>query len=193
MDPITIALLGSSFVGGLLNKNKQKQKTSGTSTTSPTFAPEFLGVRDRLLRSAGRAPTGFSLARNATNQTLQGITGAGADAELGLRAKLAASGIRGPAAGSAIGKLGSSIFGAQAGAISNEPLLAHDFDMEQMDRLLQVLGMGRGSTTTSTGTGTSESGGGIGGGFSDLGEMLGFLSAQGKLGFGKKTTFGGGV
>lgn len=190
-DPITLALLGSSFLGGILGKDKRKQTQTGTSTTTPTFDPAFMGVRDRLLRSSMRAPGGFSLARNITNQRLQGIGSAAGSAETGLRAKLAAMGQRGPAAGFALAGLGERAFGEKVGAINDEPLLAHGFDQEQLQQLLEVLGMGRGSATKTEGTATGESGGGIGQGFADVGEMLGWLAANGKLG--KKTMAGGGV
>lgn len=180
------ALGGASFLGGLFG-NRQKQTQSGTSTSTPTFGPEFAGLRDRLIASSMRGLSGFggyNLAHNITNQNLQGVNEASNAASTGLRAKLQAMGIRGQAAGVPLGALENARFGAQVGTLNQEPLLGRQFQQEDLAQALGVLGLGRGTSTTSTGTATGTMGGGLGGGLGDLGSILGYLSAQGLLGGG---------
>lgn len=183
---IPIAMLAASFISGLFKK-KQTQTTTGTNTTAPYFDPAFTGVRDKLLQQTMRGLSGgggAALASNVTNQRLGAINTAGESAQTGLAARLAAMGIRGGAAAAPTAHLASTQFGQQVGAINQEPLLAHQFDQEGFQNALQTLGFGRGTTSTGNSTTTGLSGGGVGGGFSDLGSMLGFLYGQGLIGQG---------
>jgi len=193
---VPIGLGVASFIGGLVgNKRKQTNQINQTSTSTPTWGPEFSGLKDRAIAQAMRQLNGmggFNAARNITNQRLNSTAMAGNAAQKGLSARLSAQGIRGMAAGIPQANLASGIFSEQVGAMNEEPILGRQFSMEDLQQAMGVLGMGRGTTTRTTGTstGTETSGGGIGGGLTDLGEMIGWLASQGMLNFGKK---GGGA
>lgn len=181
---IPIALAAASFISGLIKKKSSGTQTS-TSTSTPTFDPAFLGLRDKLLASSMRSLSGgggFSMARNITNQNLQGIGRAENAASQGLAAKLSAMGIRGGAAAHPLANLATGAFGAKVGAINNEPLLAHGFDQEALQNAFNVLGMGRGVTTSGSGTMTGVNGGGVGGGLDNVAGILGLLYANGAFG-----------
>lgn len=185
---IPIGLSALSFLGGLF---KHKQTQNQTSTTTPTFDPTMVPLKDRLVSATMRrlnGSGGYDAARNITNTNLQGVNQAAAGARAGLAARLAASGIHGGAAGAAMGGLENARFGQQVGVLNQEPLLGREFQNEDLHSAMGVLGLGRGSTTT--GTGTMTGGGGFGGGLEDMGSMLGFLYANGGLGGGKGKTGG---
>lgn len=181
---IPIALGAASFLGGMFGKNKQTQRQ--TSTTTPTFDPAFGGLRDKLIAQAMRlsGSGGFDAARNITNTNLQNLNDAAGAARMGLGARLAGQGIRGGAQAGALGAFENARFGAGINIQNQEPILARQFGLENMQAALGVLGLGRGQTTT--GTGTAESGGGFGAGLGDLGGMLGWLAANGMLNLGGK-------
>lgn len=177
---IPIALAAASFIGGML---KKKQTQTSTSSTTPTFDPAFVPLKDRLISATNRRLSGqggYDAARNITNTRLQGVNTAAEGARAGLQSRLAGMGIRGSAAGAAMGGLETARFGAQVGALNEEPILGRDFQNQDLAAAMGVLGMGRGAS--STGTGTLTSGGGIGGGLDSTGAMLGFLFANGMIG-----------
>lgn len=187
---VPIGLGVASFIGGLFgNKRQQTQQINQRSVSTPTFGPEFSGLKDRVISMAMKnlnGVGGYNAARNITNSRLNNIAMGGAAAQKGLAAKLSMQGIRGMASALPQANLASSVFGEQVGAMNDEAILGRQFSAEDLAQAMGVLGLGRGTSTTTTGTttGTGTEGGGIGGGISDLGEMIGWLSSLGAFGGG---------
>lgn len=182
MDPMTISLIlsGASFLGGL-GRDRTQQNTR--STTRNTFDPQSSRLRNRLVMDMNRRLTGrgaYDAAHAVTNDRLGNVAMAGRASQQGLAARLAASGIRGPAAGAAQGALSTGIFGEHVGVLNQEQPMAREFQHEDFNDAMDLVNQGRGSETTGTGTAQGP-GGGVGGGFADMGQMLGWLASQGLL------------
>lgn len=176
------ALSGASFLGGLFgNKGKQMQK--GTSTTTPTLAPEFRGIQDVLIKNiTDRLSRPSALpASYAAGQTSD-INHTYDLANQGLANRLSAAGLStSPIAGAGqrylAGQRGSEIVRMK----QQIPLINRQLQDQDLASALSLMNFGRGETTNSTG---EISGGGsrLGGGISSLASMLGFLYGSGAFG-----------
>lgn len=185
---IPVAMGAASIIGGILNRRRpQTQNTTfnQTSTTTPTFG-QFSPLIDPLvrlgqnrLRNKGGLPAGYE------QQGIQGINSAYDLVRQGLNNRLASSGQQIAGAPSPAAQLVNS--GLETGRASeigqfetNLPNVARDFENQDMQLIMQMLGIGKGQTTRSSGQGTGNYSGasvgeGIGQGVTDLGSILGFL------------------
>lgn len=174
MDPITIGLLGASFLGGL-GKNKQTQ------TTMPTADPAFSGLQGLLIQQAmSRLNQPSALPAGYETQGIGKINRTFDTIGQGIGNRAAALGVSGGAGEQYANNMANISRGGQiAGFQTQIPLQERAMRMEDLGFANQVLGSQRYGQTT-----TSNSGGGLSGGIGNLAGMLGYLYGAGKIGGG---------
>lgn len=182
---------GASLLGGLLSGRKkartQESTFQQTGTTTPFFGPEFEELKQEQLNQI--------LARLRQSTDLSGFKAEGLSninrqaqfSQQALENRLSSQGLLGsPVAGTAMANLELGRGGEQVRFLNQIPLLQREMQGQDLSQALALLGMGRGTTQTSSGTSTGVvPGSGAGGGFQDLGLIIGLLSATGAFG-GKK-------
>jgi hypothetical protein len=182
-----IGLPLAGMIGGALAGRSRTDRQ--TSTTTPSFDPAFLPLRDRLISDVmGRLRNPEQLSKLVENQRLQSTNQVFDTGMQGLMARLAERGLKGPIEGAGIANMETGRMGALAGVLGETPLINRQFQQEDFSNALRTMGMGVGSTTT----GTMTSGGNVAGGaFGGLGSMLGWMMGNGAFGGGASP--GGGV
>lgn len=169
-----VGAAGSYFGGKAANKAK--------SSTSPTYAPEFNPLKDRILQ--------MTMQRLATDPDLSGYQSSGIsninrvyrNAGTAQSNALTARGLStSPIAGTVDATRENARAGEVAGFENQIPLLARQQKMQDLSMAGDVLNFGRGSTTQ------GESGGGTAGGLTQLAKYMGYLTGSGAFGGGGAT------
>lgn len=178
---IPLAIGGLSFLGGMFNN--RERTTKNTSTTSSTLSPEASALNTQVLdiiKSRLSAPS--ALPAGYKESGISDINKVFDLVNQGQSANLTARGL----SDSPVAAIGTG--NARAGEISrfvtNLPSVERDFRNQDLSQAMQAFMM-QPRTTTTTGTHTMP-GNMLGGGFSDLATMLGFMMGQGGFG-GAKT------
>lgn len=163
---------GVSAIGGALSNRKKTQTSTTTPTLDPAFGPLQTMMIDRAtkrLQQPSALPAGYSASGVKTiNDTFD-------VGKQSLENVLTARGLgTSPVAGSAMAQHETGRIGEVAGFRRNLPMVEREFQNQDFEQVMRLLGQGRGlSSTAATG------GNMIGGGISDMATMLGFLYGQG--------------
>lgn len=189
---IPIAMGAASLISGIL-RNRSRSQTS-TSRTSPTFAPEFGGMRDMLLRRmTSRIGQRSQLAQSVGNQQIANTNQVFGNLRTNLANRMAVAGQTGGPQDQA-GQTGLDI--ARGGAITSQlnqlPLIEEQMDRDNIAQGMELLGMGRGSETNTTGTVGGSTAAGIGEGIGDFSTFLGQMYGSGMMGGGRGVNAGPG-
>lgn len=177
---IPALLTGAAGLGGFLGGRKRTQQQTGS--TMPTLDPKFQSLQDLALSASmerlksGGLPPGYGA---------QGISRINRTFNVGRQGTLNDLTARGLSGGPESRGIMATLDAGRLGQISNFqtslPLIEREQAGMDLDRIVQLLGLGRGTSTT--GSLTQDDGtGGFAGGFSDIGQMLGFLFASGAFG-----------
>lgn len=167
---------GIGAIGSALS-NKKSART-GTSTMTPTLAPEYKTLSD-LLRSRAED-------RLRSSVDLSGYTAGGVEninnAFGGIQQSIANNlTARGLASSPVAGAVGANVDIARGGNIAQFlntiPQLQRQYQLEDMQAALPILNLGRGTTTVGI-----EPGSATGSALSTIGGLLGYLHAQGVIG-----------
>lgn len=178
LAPVVIASIigaGGAVAGGALSSHSKQ-----TTATTPTIDPKYSGLQDLVLQSVQKRlaapstlPAGFEASGiKNINQTYDAIGQS-------LDNSLSARGLSGsPVAGAGDTKLQIARGGKIADFSSQLPMFERELQNNDLGLAGNILAGGRGSTTTGTGT----TGGGAAGGFTNLAQMLGYLTGKGVFG-----------
>lgn len=192
-------LPGLGFLGGLLgDKTRQNQSgtstTTGSSTSTPTLAPEYTSLRDLLLgqykgllsESTPGLPKGYE------NTGIENINNTYRNIAQSQTNRLINAGLTdSPVAGLAATNLEAARGGDIARFLNSIPLLEQDRTRQYQGQLFggiaDLLRLGTGTSSTTSGTTNTTgnisglTGGGLGGGLSGLGAILGQQYANGNI------------
>jgi len=172
---LPLALSGISFLGGALN-NRARQTTS---TTTQALSPEAQGLNTLLMDTIRQRLAGSADLSGYRTQETQNINRTFGNAQTALNADLTARGLSdSPVAGAAISRFQGARAGSIAQLVNSLPLLQRDMQQQDLGLGSHLMAL-QPRTTTTTGT---QPGNMLGGGFSDLGSMLGYLVGQGQFG-----------
>lgn len=178
-----LALSGLSFLGGALNNRSKTQKSTFNNTTSTSVSPQGNALNDQLMKMiTSRLTASSALPAGYEEGGIKDINHVFDVINQSKNANLTARGL----SDSPVAAIGTD--DARGGQIANFtsglPLVERGLRNEDMDFASRLFAL-QPRTTTQTGTGTNTTPGNmLGGGFSDLASMLGFLMGQGS--FGKK-------
>lgn len=170
---IPLIAAGVSAAGGYLaNKGTQ------TSSQAPAFDPASQGLRGQVASilsgrlADGSLPTGYE------TTGIQGINRAYDSADARSTADLTARGLASsPIASAVAGRSNVARAGEIGGLRTQLPLIARQLQNQDISSADAFANAGRGTT----GTGTTASGGGPAGAFTNLAQMLGYLTAKGSF------------
>lgn len=183
--PTIIGAVSAGVGGAIPNKSTQTQ----TSTSTPTYDPQSQGIRDLIAGIIGKRLSDNSLPSGYETTGIQGINQTHDAIASRLNADLTARGLgTSPVAGVVNTRATLARAGDIGGFRTRLPLIQRDLQTQDLGLAGEFANTGRG--TTSTGTGSTSSGGGAGGAFSNLAEMLGYLTGKGA--FGRKSPMQGG-
>jgi len=175
--PLVLPLLGfgASALSGLFGGRGKTQTT--TSTLDPTLGPLQSQVLQMITKrlSNGGLPPGYEASQIGDINHVYDLVGQRSTNDLTSRG-LGTS----PVAGVVDANNQQARGGSIADLVRSLPMVARNFQNQDLGLASTLLGQGRGTTTT-------QSGNMAGGAFDELGTMLGFLIATGKLGAGGGT------
>lgn len=186
---IPLALGGASFLGGMFGnrKKEQTQRSSYNNTTSTSLSPGGNALNDQLLQMiTSRLSAPSALPSGYQEAGIKDINSVFDVINQSKNANLTARGL----SDSPVAAIGTD--DARGGQIANFtaglPLVERGLRNEDMNFAQSLFAL-QPKTTTQTGTSTgavTQPGNMLGGGFSDLASMLGFLMGTGSFGQGKK-------
>lgn len=167
------ALLGASALGGIFGNRKKTQ------TTSTTLSPEAQSMNALIAPIIQQRLASSADLSGYRNQGITDINKTYGNAQTALDANLTARGLStSPAAVGANTNLQVGRAGSIAQLVNSLPLLQRQMQGDDLSMANQFSAL-QPRTTTTTGNGNM-----LGGGFSDVGSMLGYLIGSGKLGGG---------
>lgn len=174
---------GLGFLGGLFG-----HKSNQTQTTTPTMDPAFQGLQGQILGLIQNRLSNNSLPAGYEGQGIRGINSTFDAIKASQNNNLTARGLgTSPVAAAGQNAIDTARGSQVAQFEENLPLLQRELQTQDLGMAGNLLSLGRGATTT----GNATTGGGIGGGFTDLGSMLGYLYGRGA--FGARPTAGVGA
>jgi hypothetical protein len=182
---IPLALSAASFFGGMLGNRKKEQTSKFSNTTSTSLSPGGNVLNDQLLKMiTSRLSAPSALPSGYQEGGIKDINSVFDVINQSKNANLTARGL----SDSPVAAIGTD--DARGGQIANFtsglPLVERGLRNEDMNFAQSLFAM-QPRTTTQSGTGTqTQPGNMLGGGFSDLASMIGYLMGTGAFGQGKK-------
>lgn len=188
-------IIASGALGGIAGAfpDTGESRSSGgnrgtrTGRTTPTFDPEFSPLKNLLIKLAmGKLQGGASTdVSGITNNRISGINQLFKNLGIAQKSRLAAGGAynagnQNPVAVSADLGLEQARGGEIAKALAEEPLLARQFEQQDLGFAMDILGMGRGSESSESSDSLAwellktKKGGGFGGFMKGLAGGIGY-------------------
>jgi hypothetical protein len=178
---IPLIASGVSAVGGYLaNKGKTTQATA--QAAAPTFDPASAGLRGQVANIIAGRLNDNSLPAGYETGGIQNINKSYDAVNAKIASDLTARGLNSsPVAGTVTARSDLARAGDIGGFRTQLPLMARQLQNQDIGLADQFANLGRGTTSTGSSTGETATGGGAAGAFTNLAQMLGYLTGKGSF------------